>query len=198
MQVLTQAAERSEPYDSMPAPKDPAAPASMLVLARTTVHATSHGGGIFVSILHLLPYLQAVLTGCEASTSTALEQASLRTSTGAAEVSRNVHMRALMTQMMTIRIAPYAIYIQISDVNDVRQTADGFPEINPATVKLIKEQREFSFILPGYFPNQNGHMDSVEKNHATIKFNPEGQPMHGKRRGPLTKGINLPQHLQNI
>ena len=65
MRVLTQAAERSEPYDSMPAPKDPAAPASMLVLARTAVHATSHGGGIFVSILHLLPYLQAVLTGYE-------------------------------------------------------------------------------------------------------------------------------------
>jgi hypothetical protein len=62
MRVLTQAAERSEPYDSMPAPKDPAAHASMLVLARTTVHATSHGGGILVSILHLLPYLQAVLT----------------------------------------------------------------------------------------------------------------------------------------
>ncbi len=41
---------------------DPAAPASMLVLARTTVHAISHDGGIFVSIPHLLPYLQAVLT----------------------------------------------------------------------------------------------------------------------------------------
>ncbi len=41
---------------------DPAARASMLVLARTAVHATRHGGGIFVSILHLLPYLQAVLT----------------------------------------------------------------------------------------------------------------------------------------
>jgi len=137
MRVLTQAAERSEPYDSMPAPKDPAAPASMLVLTQTTVHAISHGRGFFVSIFHLLPYLQAVLTGCEASTSTALEQASLRTSTGTAEVSRNVHMRALMTQ--TNRIAPYAIYIQISDVNDVRQTADGFPEINPETVKLIKD-----------------------------------------------------------
>ena len=62
MRVLTQAAERSEPYDSMPAPTDPAAHASMLVLARTAVHATSHGGGILVSILHLLPYLQAVLT----------------------------------------------------------------------------------------------------------------------------------------
>jgi hypothetical protein len=61
MQVLTQAAERSEPYDSMPAPKDAAARASMPVLARTTVHAISHDGGIFVSILHLLPYLQAVL-----------------------------------------------------------------------------------------------------------------------------------------
>ncbi len=67
-------------------------------------------------------------------------------------------MLALMTQIMTIRIVPYAIYIQISDVNDI-QTADGFPEINPSTVKLIKEQREFSFVLPGYFPNQKGHMD---------------------------------------
>jgi hypothetical protein len=27
-------------------------------------------------------------------------------------------------------------------------------------------------------------MESVERNHATIKFNPEGQTMHGKRRGP--------------
>ena len=44
-----------------------AAHASMLVLVRTTVHATSHGGGILVSILHLLPYLQAVLTGYEPS-----------------------------------------------------------------------------------------------------------------------------------
>jgi hypothetical protein len=41
---------------------DPAARASMLVLARTAVHATSHGGGIFLSILHLLLYLQALLT----------------------------------------------------------------------------------------------------------------------------------------
>ncbi len=41
---------------------DPAAPASMRVLARTAVHAFSHGGGILVSILHSPPYLQAVLT----------------------------------------------------------------------------------------------------------------------------------------
>ncbi len=46
----------------MPVPKDPVARASMPVLALTTVHAISHDGGIFVSILHLLPYLQAVLT----------------------------------------------------------------------------------------------------------------------------------------
>jgi hypothetical protein len=148
MRVHTQSAERSEPYDSMPAPQDQAAPASMLVLARTPVHAFSHDGGIFVSILHLPPYLQAVLTGCEASTSTALEQASLRTSPGTAEVSRNVHMRALMTQMMAIRIAPYAIYIQISDVNDVRQTADGFPEINPATVNLSQIDQRTTGVQP--------------------------------------------------